>query len=207
MTSSSSVKSWTVQSVRRGSPNSRPKAARDSKNHLRPLVLTLSNLPLSGAPEGGVHSRAKGCRHTVQLLNGMDEEPRRWNEVVLFRHGGSLSFSGSRATRLAVEPGHMEKSQHRSPQYGRSETVRCRSRRTAVAVALGTFPFWWFRQTWPCQARGKAPSARHGGGQLRRLATTLIANATITAPKRYDSKACDSAMRRISLLVRLVSET
>ena len=43
--------------------------------------------------------------------------------------------------------------------------------------------------------------------QLRRLATTLIASATMTAPKRYDINACDSAMRRTALVVRLVSET
>ncbi len=46
-----------------------------------------------------------------------------------------------------------------------------------------------------------------GHSQLRRLATTLIASATITAPKRYDIKACDSAIRRTALVVRLVSET
>jgi hypothetical protein len=43
--------------------------------------------------------------------------------------------------------------------------------------------------------------------QWSRLDTTLITRATITAPNRYESSAWARAMRRMALVVRLVSDT
>src|ERR1700722_15576350 len=43
--------------------------------------------------------------------------------------------------------------------------------------------------------------------QWRRLDTTLITRPTMTAPNKYERRACDRATLRILLLVRFVSDT
>jgi hypothetical protein len=80
-------------------------------------------------------------------------------------------------------------------------------------------------QTWPTQVENGSHrlGTRSGYGRemprpgdslasLRivhasKLATIFIATAKITAPKRYDSKAWESAIRRMALVVKSVSET
>lgn len=44
-------------------------------------------------------------------------------------------------------------------------------------------------------------------GQWRRLDTTLITRATMTAPNKYERSVCERAILRIPLAVRFVSET
>ena len=56
-------------------------------------------------------------------------------------------------------------------------------------------------------AASSGASAPPEVSQLSRLATTLMARATITAPKRYDTRAWERAIRRTGFVVRFVSET
>lgn len=53
-----------------------------------------------------------------------------------------------------------------------------------------------------------SPTRRPGDrSQCRRLETTLMTKAMITAPNKYENIACTRAIRRIGLEVRFVSDT
>jgi hypothetical protein len=53
-----------------------------------------------------------------------------------------------------------------------------------------------------------SPARRPGDqSQCRRLETTLMTKAMITAPNKYENIACTRAIRRIGLEVRFVSDT
>ena len=52
----------------------------------------------------------------------------------------------------------------------------------------------------PCRRCVSTSRSTDGRGQLNRLATMLMASATITAPKRYEMRACVSAILRIGFV-------